>query len=162
MSITNLLPERTDRIERTERMIRTVLPGCLAALVAVAACGTDGMDSQNTPCTPPANSTAPTYTELFTRYFAQGTPGHCATAECHFDSSNGWACGTSKDTCYAGMLSVDLINPGNPKTSVIGDPKNSPLRWINPNGPMPQDAAMAFPEGRDAILAWVAACAQNN
>ena len=29
-------------------------------------------------------------------------------------------------------------------------------------GFMPQDAIMEFPEGRDAIIAWVGACAQNN
>lgn len=127
---------------------RSVLRYCLAALVTVAACGTD--------------STAPTYTELFTKYFAPGTPGHCAAAGCHLDASNGWACGTTKDTCYTGMVGIALINPGSPMLSLIGDPKNSPINWVNPNGAMPQDAAMPFPEGRDAILDWVAAGAQNN
>lgn len=126
-----------------------ILRYCLAALVMVAACG---MDSA-----PP-----PTYTELFTRFFAPGTPGHCANAACHLDDSNGWACGTTKDTCYAGMVSIELINPANPKLSLIGDPRNSPINWISVSGPMPQDAVMPFPEGRDAILAWVAAGAPNN
>ena len=130
-----------------------ILRYCLAVLVMVAACGTDD------PGPPP---TPPTYTELFTKYFATGTPGHCANALCHFDDRNGWACGTNKDTCYAGMVSIELINPANPKLSMIGDPKNSSITWINPNGAMPQDAIKPFPEGRDAILAWVAAGAPNN
>ena len=143
-------------------MERKVLRCCLAALVVVAGCGSDSAMPDAAGCSPPAGSTAPTYTQLFTRYFAPGTPGHCATSSCHLDASNGWACGTTKDTCYAGMLSIGLINPGNPKASTIGDPRSSPLRWINLNGPMPQDAVMPFDEGRDAILAWVAACAQND
>src|ERR1041384_7796500 len=97
----------------------------------VAACGSDGAEPDAGTCT--ASSTAPTYTQLFTRYFAPGTPGHCATDGCHLDDSNGWACGTTRDTCYAGMLGIGLIDPKTPRASAIGDPKNSPLRWINPN-----------------------------
>jgi len=139
---------------------------CFAALAILAACGS----LSNTPapdavanCTPPLNGTAPTYTELFTKYFAPNTPRHCATAGCHADpGATTWLCGTTPGTCYAGMVSIGLINPANPKLSMIADPKISPLTWLNPKGAMPQDAASAFPEGRDAILAWVAACAPNN
>jgi len=144
---------------------RQVLRCCLAALVVVAACGSDSAPPPPPDaggCPPPPGSTAPTYTELYTKYFADGKPGHCATAGCHLDASNGWACGTNKDTCYAGMVNIDLISPAAPQQSRIGDPQNSPLSWINLNGNMPQDAVMPFPEGRDAIRAWVAACAQNN
>ena len=144
-------------------MNRRVLRSCLAALVVVAACGSDsGAPDAAGVCTPPKTSTAPTYSQLYTKYFAAGTPGHCATDGCHLDAINGWACGTNKDTCYTGMVGIEIISPANPLASVIGDPKNSPLSWINLNGNMPQDTPMAFPEGRDAILAWVAACAQNN
>jgi hypothetical protein len=126
-------------------------------LLVVAACGSDTAG-------PAPDAAAPTYTELFTRYFAPGTRGHCATDSCHAGPNfNIWLCGTDKDTCYSGMVTMaGLINPSNPKASLIADPANSPLSWINPNGPMPQDAAGPFPEGRDAILAWVAAGAQNN
>lgn len=134
---------------------RKVIRYWLAALVVVAACGSDTS-------APDAGGPPPTYSELYTKYFAADTPGHCANAECHFDNRNGWACGPNKDTCYTGMVGVSIINPANPKSSVIGDPASSPLRWINPNGPMPQDTPMPFPEGRAAILAWVAAGAQNN
>lgn len=107
---------------------------------------------------------APTYTELYDKYFAVGKPGHCANAGCHGDPDhNVWLCGTSKDTCYNGMVTEGLINKTNPIASKIADPKNSPLKWVNADfGFMPQDAIKAFPEGRDAIIAWVGACAQNN
>jgi hypothetical protein len=125
---------------------------------------------------PPANSDlasppspadfgpALTYTQLFAQYFAPGTPGHCATAGCHADPGhNVWLCGTSKDTCYPGMVSVGLVNPTHPQQSMIADPTLSPLTWIDPaGGNMPFDAPGPNPAGADAIRAWVAAGAQNN
>jgi hypothetical protein len=112
-------------------------------------------------CAP--NPAAPTYAQLFTRYFAPGTAGHCATAGCHADPEhNIWLCGTTKDSCYRGMVEQMLIDPANPLGSLIIDPASSPLRWFNPTGPMPFDNAKPFPEARDAILAWVDSCAPNN
>jgi hypothetical protein len=154
----------------------------LFALVACSACGAAAgepaepadptapvppdatpTNSPAAPCTPPTEGNAPTYTELFDQYFAVGKPGHCATAGCHADPGhNVWLCGTTKDSCYAGMVQIGLVNPTNPIASLIGDATKSPVAWVNPTGPMPFDAAGPFPPGRDAILAWVAACAQNN
>jgi hypothetical protein len=115
------------------------------------------------PCTPPADGAAPTLTELYARYFAKGTPGHCATAHCHANPGfDVWLCGDDKDACYAGMVQVGLVDPERPLTSLIGDTRRSPLSWVNTNGTMPFDATGAFQEGRDAVLAWVAACARND
>lgn len=115
-------------------------------------------------CTPPTDGVAPTYTELYTKYFATGTPGHCATARCHANPGfDVWLCGDSKSSCYAGMVSVGLVDPADPVHSLIGDERRSPLSWINPaGGNMPFDHTGEFPEGRDAVLAWVAACAPND
>jgi hypothetical protein len=146
-------------------MPRLVLVASLISLgVVLAGCGgpdTAAPDAVAKMCAP--NPSAPTYAQLFTRYFAPGTPGHCATAGCHADPNhNIWLCGTTKDSCYRGMVEQGLINPANPLASLIIDPVNSPLRWFNPNGPMPFDNQRQFPEGRDAIQSWVEACAQNN
>lgn len=126
----------------------------MTLLLLVAACGTDTAE-------PP-----PTYSELYDRYFAAGTtPGHCANAGCHGDPNHViWLCGPTKDTCYAGMVSSDsgLINTAMPRRSLIADPASSPLSWINPIGPMPFDHPGPFPEGRDAILAWIFAGALND
>jgi hypothetical protein len=125
----------------------------MTLVLLVAACGIDTAE-------PP-----PTYSELYARYFAPGTPGHCATAGCHADPLHlQWLCGTTKDMCYAGMTSPEagLINTAVPRLSLIANPVFSPLSWINPNGPMPYDKPGPFPEGRDAILAWIAAGAPND
>lgn len=145
-----------------------------APLLLAAACGAppgassdtaapEPAATQGTPCTPPEDGSAPTYTELFERYFAPGTPGHCATAGCHASPGfNVWLCGTTKDSCYAGMVEVGLIDRKDPLASLIANSHQSPLSWVNPTGDMPFDAATPFPEGRDAVQAWVAACALDN
>lgn len=133
------------------------------ALCLLVACG--GSSDPTPPQLPDVDlGPALTYTELFAQYFAPGTPGHCATAGCHADPGhNVWLCGTSKESCYAGMVNVGLINPAKPQASMIIDPTLSPLTWIDPaGGNMPLDAPGANAAGRDAIRAWVAAGAQNN
>jgi hypothetical protein len=107
---------------------------------------------------------APSYTELFDTYFAPGTPGHCATAGCHADPGhNVWLCGTTRDTCYAGMLYIGLIDAHDPRRSLIANPSRSPLTWINATGGiMPLDAQGPNEAGRDAISDWVAAGAPDN
>ena len=133
-------------------------------LIAMAACAGDAQPAAdaNVPCVPAPDSTAPTYAQLYAQYFAPSTPGHCATARCHADPDHTtWLCGGSAATCYHGMVEVGLIDPANPKASMIAS-TSSPLSWINSTGNMPFDATGSFPAGRDAILAWVAQCAQGN
>jgi hypothetical protein len=125
----------------------------------LAACGSDARPA-------PDAAPAPTYTELYAKYFADGTIGHCAKSGCHGDPAPIiWRCGPTKDTCYTGMVTQGLISLSNPQGSPIGDVGSSPINWVNPNGAMPFDQPsppVAFPEGRDAIRAWVAAGAKND
>jgi hypothetical protein len=176
-----MLDSMIDRSRSARRVV--ALAACLVALLAGAGCkkqfddpittdapgatdgGTNTDAASDAPTVCNKANPAPTYTELYEKYFAVGKPGHCATEGCHgqVDFNGTWRCGNSKDTCYQGMVGFQLINEEDPIHSKIGDPKNSPLKWINEDfGIMPQDAVMPFPEGRDAILAWVGACAQNN
>lgn len=146
---------------------------CLIACVAMAAAcssSTDNMapdgGSAAVACTPDPNSTAPTYTQLYTKFFAPGTPGHCATPGCHADQGHViWLCGTSAAQCYQGMVGEGLINPNNPAASAIGSATASPIFWVNMSAPIPMPAdASSTPNaaGKAAIQAWVANCAQNN
>ncbi|HET7503840.1 MAG TPA: hypothetical protein VFK02_22620, partial [Kofleriaceae bacterium] len=98
----------------------------LAVLVIASGCGTDTADPDaRAPCVAPATGSSPTFTQLYTKYFASGTPGHCATGGCHLSEadSTGWVCGTSKATCYQGMVGIGLIDTQFPQFSVIADPK---------------------------------------
>ena len=144
-------------------LTRLLLPSVLA--LTLAACGgseNPGPDAQ-TMCMPSAS--APTYAMLYTRFFAPNSTGHCANDNCHGEVGfNVWKCGANKDTCFQGMVTEGLINPSNPLASKIADRKLSPLTWVNTdgNGFMPADGPAQSTEGRDAILAWVSACAPNN
>jgi hypothetical protein len=114
-------------------------------------------------CVPAPGASAPTYGELYARYFASGTPGHCAKSHCHGSiGANAWVCGDSPESCYRGMLKAGLIDAKNPKASGLADPNASPLAWVNGSGDMPLGAVRPWPEARDAIVAWVAACAPND
>lgn len=180
-----MLDSMIDRLRSARRVV--LVTACFTAILAGAGCKKEFPDDPINPdamvavdgavaidgamaidgaaaCNP--GNEVPTYTELYDKYFAVGKPGHCATEDCHGQTSfNSWKCGDSKDTCFNGMVGQKLINKANPLLSLIADPKNSPLKWVNhDHGFMPQDTPtpMDFPEGRDAIIAWVGACAQNN
>jgi hypothetical protein len=134
---------------------RTILLGC-----ALSAC------SSTTSMTAHEADSATgslTYHELYTMYFAPGTPGHCATAGCHADPGhNVWTC-NDEESCYQGMIDVRLLDPETPEQSDIVDPRVSPLTWINPNGGnMPFDAQGPNDAARGAIEAWIAAGAPRD
>jgi hypothetical protein len=140
-----------------------------ALALGAAACGgterqpTGLFPQQAAACTPATDASAPAYSELYADYFAAGTPGHCATSHCHgAPGANVWTCGDSPSSCYDGMVRAGLIDVGEPARSLIADPQRSPLLWVNPAGDMPFDSSTPLPAARDAILAWVAACAPND
>ncbi len=168
MSSTNALNDRrASRASLAEPAPRRATRRWLAVLMfagVVAGCGVDTAAPGDAvaPCVPPQSGTAPTYTQLYTKYFAPNTPGHCATSDCHLDGVQGWTCGLDKTTCYTGMVDIGIIDKKVPTASTIGDPRYSPIRWINPSGPMPQDTPGPLPAGAADIKAWVAACALNN
>lgn len=129
-----------------------------AGLIVLVGCSCGGSAENPSP-----DATPPTYTELFNTYFGPGTPGHCSNAGCHGDPDhNIWMCPPTKDGCYAGMVAQGLITPADPTASPIGSRTMSPLVWVNPNGPMPFDNRVSNRTAGDAVMAWVAAGAQNN
>ncbi|HEY8926528.1 MAG TPA: hypothetical protein VIU64_19230, partial [Polyangia bacterium] len=67
------------------------------------------------------------WTYVYNTYFAgtttSATAGHCA--ECHASMLGGFTCGSDKDTCYGGLVSVGQITPASPGTSPLADPERS-------------------------------------
>jgi hypothetical protein len=105
-----------------------------------------------------ANVPAPTWTYLYAYYFGASTPGHCG--DCHHSTYNGFRCGSSKYSCYVGMIDAGLIDQQNPSASVLGDPARSPLSWFG--GDMPSDAPNANPQAAGLVKSWLNAGAPYN
>jgi hypothetical protein len=108
-----------------------------------------------------AAGVAPTFTQLYNTYLGPGTPGHCNNAGCHASTPRGgFLCGTTKSSCYAGLVSAGLVTPGpNAASSPLGSDQ-SPLAWFG--GGMPLDDPSPNDTAAAAVTAWLAAGALNN
>jgi hypothetical protein len=110
-----------------------------------------------------ASGPAPTWTQLYAQYFGPNTPGHCSgTGGCHTNIRGGFKCGTTKATCYTGLLQAGLITPGaaTGAQSPLGIVGQSPLAWFG--GGMPLDNDAPNPQAAAAVKAWLTAGAQND
>jgi hypothetical protein len=104
----------------------------------------------------------PTWTALYDKYFGPGTVGHCGNSGCHKTTRSGFACGTTKTSCYSGMVRKGLVDPANPTRSILGDKNTTPLAWFGTGGPMPKDKAVKNSAAAKAVRAWVLAGAPSD
>ena len=104
----------------------------------------------------------PTWTQVYTQYFGPTSVGGCAGSSCHQTNVAGFQCGTSKDTCYQGLVSVGLITPATPTKSPIVSASKSPLLWFNARGGNMPLGGGPNAAAKSAVAAWVKAGAQNN
>jgi hypothetical protein len=101
-----------------------------------------------------ASLDSPAWTKIYDAYFAPGTAGHCGN--CHGSTPNGGLLvGSTSQSFLQGLVNRGLIDPANPKGSLLLDPNASPVHWFNPAGPMPRDAAVANPQAAADVTAWV-------
>ena len=105
---------------------------------------------------------APTWTTIYATYFAAGTPGHCGNSGCHQTIRSGFKCGTTKATCFQGLVTKGLVTPAAAATSPLGDANQTPLAWFGTGGGMPKDQAVKNTAAAKAVTAWLVAGALNN
>jgi hypothetical protein len=103
---------------------------------------------------------APTWTDVYTAYFAASSLGRCGSSGCHVSSRGGFKCGSDKGTCYQGLVNAGLVDATNGAQSAIADKSQTPLSWYGNGGNMPGGGANA--KAAADITAWVNAGAQNN
>jgi hypothetical protein len=109
----------------------------------------------------PASVRVPTWTEVYDKLLGPNTPGHCGgPGRCHSTERSGFMCGTTKDSCFQGLLDAKLIDPANPPASAIISPVESPLSWFG--GGMPLDLDEANPAAAASLTAWVRAGAKKD
>jgi hypothetical protein len=100
----------------------------------------------------------PTFTQLFEQFLGPNTAGHCS--DCHSGGTGGFRCGSTKDSCFQGLVQSGFVDPANPSRSTIAVEGQSPLSWLGGN--MPTDGTADNALAADAVKAWVAAGAKND
>jgi hypothetical protein len=101
-----------------------------------------------------------TWNDVYAAFFAAGTAGHCA--DCHGGTGiGGFKVGNDAKSFLDGMKAKGLVDAANPMASRLGDPARSPLRWMNPNGQMPDNQGEPNDAARFQIQAWLAEWARH-
>jgi hypothetical protein len=118
-----------------------------------------GTDEQSGDDTDVGDAGAPTWTEIYTAYFAARSLGSCANRGCHDTLRRGFQCGTTSDQCYDGLVAARLLDTKNPQASMLVSTDTSPLSWISRRGTMPGGTSA---KARADITAWVNAGALKN
>jgi polyvinyl alcohol dehydrogenase (cytochrome) len=110
--------------------------------------GTDAGSDAGTDAGVPDASTGPTWSALYTAYFAAGTVGHCSN--CHAPTNTA----TGLYTFLQTRGQIDGVN------SRLAQTGNSILTWFG--GTMPLGGPSSLPQAEADVRAWVAAGALNN
>jgi hypothetical protein len=91
-----------------------------------------------------------------------GTSACSRNGGCHTSSQSGFKCGTSKTTCYNGMVSYGMLSPGSgAASSSLVDSSSSPLCGTL-GGNMPKGGGCVTDAQITTIQAWLATGAPDN
>jgi hypothetical protein len=103
-----------------------------------------------------------TWTTIYNTVFGPSGTSTCAGSSCHTGSRSGFACGSTKTTCYNGFVSAGYITPGaSASSSALVDPNQSPLCGTL-GGNMPIGHSCVTAAQITTIKSWLAAGAPNN
>lgn len=108
-----------------------------------------GSTTNPTPDSGTTQPTTPTWSSIYTKYLAGGTPGNCKTS-CHSQMS-------SATKAYSWLQTRGYISGA---SSALIDPSQSCLSWYG--GSMPPSGPTSLPAAKTDMAAWVAAGAPNN
>jgi hypothetical protein len=93
------------------------------------------------------------WAKIYAAYFGEGTTGHCG--DCHGTRRGGLLVGDAAEPFLTGMIESGLVNSSDPPHSTLIDPRMSPLRWFNANGPEPRGSAVANEQAAADVKAWL-------
>jgi hypothetical protein len=129
------------------------------------ACSGGGSTSSSTSSSSGSTSSgaAATWTSLYGHVFGPGGSSSCvAGGGCHTTLRGGFKCGTSKDSCYNGIVNSGLVNlGGSASSSPLVSPSQSPLCG-SLGGNMPQGGTCVSSANLNEIKSWLANGAQND
>jgi hypothetical protein len=104
-----------------------------------------------------------TWTELYNGIFGPTGTSNCSlSSSCHVQSQGGFQCGTSKTTCYGGLVKAGLVTPGaGASSSALVASGQSPLCG-SLGGNMPRQGSCVTSAQIAKIEAWLATGAPDN
>ncbi len=102
-----------------------------------------------------------TWSYVYLNDIGPGTPGHCGDSGCHSSSRGRFLCGSTKDSCYAGLIASGLVSTSLKEKSALAS-KTGVLAWFDPSGGMPQDEAKPNAQAAADVIDWLKAGAQND
>jgi hypothetical protein len=105
-----------------------------------------------------------TWTSIYDTVFGPSGSSPCAiNGSCHTQNDHGFACGTTKTSCYNGFVSAGYISPGSgASSSSLVDPSSSPLCG-SLGGNMPRSYGTCVTDAQVAnIQTWLASGAPDN
>lgn len=104
-----------------------------------------------------------TWTQIYGTIFGpQGTSSCSRNGGCHTIVKDGFKCGTTKGTCYAGFVSSGMVTPGAAApSSDLGTTVLSPLCG-SLGGSMPKDGKCVTAAQVEQIKAWLSNGGQND
>jgi hypothetical protein len=104
-----------------------------------------------------------TWTQLYDGIFGPTGTSNCAEGGgCHTNNQSGFQCGTSKTTCYTGMVNAGLVTPGaSASSSVLVTSGQSPLCGTL-GGIMPKGGTCVTDAQITEIESWLATGAPDN
>jgi hypothetical protein len=125
--------------------------------------GTGGGTTSSTTTTGSGGGGGVTWTQLYNGIFGpSGTSSCVAGGGCHTVLQGGFKCGTSKSSCYNGIVGSGLVTTGaQAPSSVIADPAQSPLCG-SLGGNMPKGGTCVTSTQIQQIKSWLADGAPNN
>lgn len=124
--------------------------------------GSSSSSSSTTSSSTTGGGSGVTWTDLYNNVFGPSGTSTCTGSSCHTSTKSGFKCGTSKSTCYTGLVSSGWVTPGaNASSSPFVDPAQSPLCG-SLGGNMPIGHSCVTTTQVNQIKQWLAAGAPNN
>ncbi len=104
-----------------------------------------------------------TWTEIYDTVFGPSGTSNCsAGGGCHTKNQSGFTCGTTKTTCYTGMVNAGLVTAGtNASSSELVTQGSSPLCGTL-GGSMPKTGSCVTAAQITEIKEWLATGAPDN
>ena len=104
-----------------------------------------------------------TWTELYNTVFGPSGGASCVKGGgCHTSTISGFKCGSDKNTCYNGLVSYGMVQPGGSAAySSIASPGGSPLCGTL-GGNMPKGGGCITASELANLKSWLSTGAPNN